>query len=43
MSLRETLSNAITFTVINEYCKGAALEIESEFRPVYHVSCRGIL
>ena len=34
MSLIETLSNAITFTVINKYGKGAAIEIESEFRPV---------
>ena len=34
MSLRETLSNVITLTVSNEYAKGAAVEIESEFRPV---------
>ena len=43
MSLRETLSNVITFTVINEYAKGAAVEIESEVQPVNHGSCRGIL
>ena len=40
MSLKGTLSNSITFTVINEYGKGAAVEIESIFRPVYHVAYR---
>ena len=29
MSLRLTLSNSITFTVTNEYGKGAVIEIES--------------
>ena len=43
MSLRVIFSNSITFTVINEYGKGAAVEIESVFRPVYHVACREVL
>ena len=40
MSLRETLSNSITFTLINEYGKGAVVEIETVFWPVYHVACQ---
>ena len=38
MSLRETLSKSITFTVMNESGKGALVEIEMVFRPVYHVA-----
>ena len=41
MSPRETFSNSITFTVINKSGKGAVLEIETVFRPNYHVACRG--
>ena len=41
MSLTGALCNSITFKVINEYGKGAAVEIESVFRPDYHVACRG--
>ena len=33
----------MTFTVINQYGKGAAVEIESVFRPVYRVAYRGVL
>ena len=29
--------------MINEYGKGAAVEIESVFRPVYHIACEGVL
>ena len=43
MSLRETLSNSITFTVINEYGKSAAVEIEAVFWPAYHFACKGAL
>ena len=43
MSLRETLSNTITLTVMNEYGKGAVVEIETVFGPVYHVACQGVL
>ena len=39
MSLRVTFSNSVTFTVINEYGKRAAVETESVFRSVYHVAC----
>ena len=42
MSLRVIFSNSITFTVINQYGKGAGVKIESVFRPVYHVACRGV-
>ena len=43
MSLRVTFSDSITFAVIKEYGKGAAIETESGFRPVYHVACQKIL
>ena len=43
MSLTETLFNSITFTVINEFGKGAAVEIETVFWPVYHIACQRIL
>ena len=43
MLLRETLSNSITFTVVNEYGKGAVLDIETVFWPVYQVACQGVL
>ena len=39
MSVRETFSNSITFTVINESGKGAAVEIETVFWPFYQVVC----
>ena len=42
MSLRMTFANSITFTVINEYGKGAAVDTESVFWPIYHVACRGV-
>ena len=35
--------NSITFTVITQDDKGALIKIESVFRPVYHVACRGVL
>ena len=43
MSLRVTIANSIIFTVINEYGKGAAVEIESVFGAVFHVACRGVV
>ena len=43
MWLRETLSNSITFIVINEYVKVAAIEIEAVFWPVYQVACQGVV
>ena len=43
MSLRVTFPNSITFTVTNEYGKGAAVEIELVFRPVYHVTCQWVI
>ena len=42
MSLRGTLSNSIIFTVINEDSKGAVVEIETVFWPVYHVACERV-
>ena len=35
--------NSITLTVIIQDDKGALIKIESVFRPVYHVACRGVL
>ena len=35
--------NSITFTVIILDDKGALVMIESVFRPVYHVACRGVV
>ena len=35
--------NSITFTVITEDDKSALIQIESVFRPVYHVACREVL
>ena len=35
--------NSITFTVITQDNKGALIMIESMLRPVYHVTCRGVL
>ena len=43
MSLRITFSNSITFTVTCDYGKDADVEIESAFRPVYHVVCPGVI
>ena len=43
MSLRVTFSKPITLTVIDEYGEGAVRDIESVFRPVYHVACRVVL
>ena len=40
---KSDFSNSITFKVINEYGNGASVKIESVFRPVYHVACRGVL
>ena len=38
ISLRETLSNSIAFTVINKYDNRAAVKICTVFGPVYHVA-----
>ena len=43
MSLRRPLSNSIVFTMIIEYGKGASIQIESVFQPIYDVACRGVL
>ena len=37
MSLRQTHSNSVTFTIINEYGKGASVNTEPVFRPLCHV------
>ena len=36
-------SNSITLKRITQDDKGALIKIESVFRPVYHVACRGVL
>ena len=43
MSLRETLSGSTALTVIYKYGKGAVVEIELVFWPVYHVACQVVL
>ena len=35
--------NSIIFTVIIQDDKSGFIKIESVFRPVYHVACRGVL
>ena len=37
ISLKETFSNAITFRVINEYGKGAFVQIATVFQRICHV------
>ena len=39
----QSLPNSITFTVMNKYGKGAVVEIETVFQPVYNVACQGVL
>ena len=43
VSLRETFSNATTFTVINKYCKGAAIQIAPVFSYIYDIVCLRVL
>ena len=43
MSLRETVSKSIAFTVIKEYGKGVVVHIESVFLPVYQVASEQVL
>ena len=43
MWLRVTFSNSITFTEINEYGKGVAVETESVFQQVYHDACQWVI
>ena len=42
-ALTVTLSNAITFRVINEYGKGAVVEIKTVFCPVFYVASQVVL
>ena len=39
MSVRVTFYNLMTFTLMNEYGKGAGVDTESVVRAVYHVVC----
>ena len=43
ISLKETFPNAITFTVINKYDKGAVVQIGTVFRPICPVFSRRII
>ena len=43
ISLKETFSNAATFTLINKYCKGVFPQIERVFRPIFQVVSRRVL
>ena len=40
MSLRETLSNWTSFTLINKNGKGAVIQTETVLQPIYHVACQ---
>ena len=40
ISVRETFSNSIAFTVINKY---AAVHISTVLGPIYHVACRRVV
>ena len=40
--LRETFYNSIVFTLINEYVKGAVVQILTVFGLVYHVAFRRV-
>ena len=42
ISLGETFSNSISFTIINKYDKGAVAQILTVFWTVYHVACRRV-
>ena len=39
LSLKETVCNSITFTMIDKYGKGAAVQISNVFCLIYHVAC----
>ena len=43
MSSRETLSNSIDLVVIDEYNKGAMMQMSTVIWQVYHIACRSIL
>ena len=43
MSIRETFSNLIDLAVINEYDKGAVMQISTVLRHVDHIACRSVL
>ena len=43
ISLKDTLSNAITFTVINKYGKGAIVHIPTVLEPICYVACQRVL
>ena len=43
VSLKETFSNASTFTVINKYCKGAVIQVATVSRPICFVVCLRVL
>ena len=40
ISLRETFSSSIAFTVINKYGQGGVIQISVVFGRVYHVACQ---
>ena len=41
--LKETFSNATTFTVLNKYFKGSAIQIPTVFGPISLVVCLRVL
>ena len=43
LSLKKTFSNETTFTVINKYCKGSAIQSATVFRPICLDVCLRVL
>ena len=43
ISLKETFSNAIIFTVINKHGKGVLVQVATVFRPICYVVCRRVI
>ena len=43
ISVNETFSYAINFTVSNTYGKDAVVQIATVFQAICHVDCRGVL
>ena len=43
VSLKETISDATTLRVIDKFCKGAAIQMGTLFRPISRVLCLRVL
>ena len=43
LSLKENFSNTTTFTVMDNFGKGSAIQIATVFRPIFIVVCLRVL